>query len=145
MSAILDIRSALRTFLLADSPISTIVGGKRIHPVQMPQGQKETSIVYNRISGVGDHIMSGPTRIARPRFQIDCWAEAAAAANSLADLVKVRLDGYKGSWTYGTDSPPVSVDVLGVFFENERDGFDSDSKMFSVSRDYFVWYREMNG
>lgn len=141
---ILDIRSALRTFLLADAAIAAIVG-QRVHPIRMPQGQKGTSIVYLRISGVGDHVMSGPTRIARPRFQIDCWAEAPGAADSLANLVKERLDGYQGAWTYGSDSPPTSIDILGVFFENEREGYDSDNEMYSVSRDYYVWYREMNG
>lgn len=139
---ILDIRSALRSFLLADASIAAVVG-TRVTPVRMPQGNKETSIVYLRVSGVGDRTMSGPTRIARPRFQIDCWAAAPGIANNLADLVKERLDGYQGAWTYGTDSPPASVDVLGVFFENERDGYDADNEMYSVSRDYFIWHREM--
>lgn len=141
---ILDIRTALRNFLLADSGIAAIVVD-RIRPVRMPQGVKDATIVYLRISGTGDHIMSGPTRIARPRFQIDCWAQTPAIANSLADLVKERLDGYQGAWTYGSNSPPTSIDILGVFFENERDGYDSDNEMFSVSRDYFIWHREMNG
>jgi hypothetical protein len=139
----LDIRTALRTFLLADASIAAIVGD-RVRPVRLNQGETGTGITYLRVSGIGDHVMTGPSRIARPRFQIDCWAEAPGAANSLADLVKERLDGYQGLWTYGADSPPTSIDVLGVFFENERDGFDSDNDMYSVSRDYFIWYREMN-
>jgi hypothetical protein len=36
---IVDIRPVLRTFLLADSAISTAVGGERVYPVVLLQGQ----------------------------------------------------------------------------------------------------------
>ena len=139
----LDIRSGLRAFLLADAAVAAVVS-TRIFPTRMPQGEKGTSIVYLRISGLGDHTLAGASRISRPRFQIDCWAQSPGAAADLANLVKERLDGYRGEMPYGTASPQLSIECLGVFFENERDGFDADNEMFVVSRDYFVWHREMS-
>lgn len=140
---ILDIRLGLRAFLLADAAIAAVVGA-RVFPIKMPQGEKGTSIVYLRVSNVGDHIMSGPTRIARPRFQIDCWAGTPGAASDLANLVKERLDGYQGPMPYGSASPQLSVEVLGIFFQSERDGYDSDNELYSASRDYMIWHREMS-
>lgn len=134
-----DIRPALRAFLLADATISTTVGASRIYPVRLPQGITASSIVYNRISGVGDHHMQGPSGLARPRIQIDSWAQTADGASALADLVKTRLDGYRGVMGSGA----AAVTVHGVFFDSERDlPFDDGSKLYGVSRDYFVHYRE---
>lgn len=136
-----DIRPALRAFLLADASISAMVGGARIFPLRMPQGVREPSIVYARITGVGDHHMQGASGLTRPRFQIDAWAEAADDATRLADLVKARLDGYRGSMT-APGSPPVTIHVQGVFFEHEREDYDGAAELFRVSRDYLVWYAE---
>lgn len=138
-----DIRPALRGHLLADPAISAKVEGERIYPVRIPQGVNGTSIVYNRISGQGDHHNQGPSGLARSRVQIDCWAKTADAASTLANLVKDRLDGWQGDMEYGSSSPREFVNVPGAFFENERDLWDPESEMYGVSRDYFIWVREL--
>lgn len=138
-----DIRPALRTFLLADAGIAaaTLIAGSspakwNVYPVKMPQGVSATSIVYNRISGLGDLHNEGPSGLTRPRIQIDCWATSHDAAVVLANLVKERLDGYKGMMG--------SVDVQGVIFESERDVENATitPALFGLSRDYFFWYEE---
>ena len=136
-----DIRLGLRAFLLADSAIAAIVVD-RVYPINLDQGIKHTSIVYSRQSGLPDHWMQGPSGLTRPRYQIDCWSMATAEASALADLVKERLDGYRGPMPYGTNSPQNSVEVQAVFFADEREGYDTDSKLYRVSRDYFIWFRE---
>jgi hypothetical protein len=129
-----DIRPALRTFLLSDSNVTSDVGGERIYPVVLPQGQREPSIVYNRISAIGDHTMAGASGLARVRMQIDAYAPLHDDANSLADLVKLALDGYSGLMG--------SVDVQGVFFETERDDYQPDVDLHRVSRDYTMVFEE---
>lgn len=136
-----DIRLGLRAFLLSDAAIAATVGD-RIYPNVLEQGIKHTSIVYSRISGLGDHWMQGPTGLNRPRYQIDCWSLAPGDASALADLVKEHLDGYRGPMPYGTNSPQDFITVQGVFFTDERDDFDTESQMFRMSRDYFIWFRE---
>lgn len=139
-----DIRLGLRAFLLASTPIAALVTD-RVFPIMLKQGEKETSIVYTRISGQGDHWMQGPTGLARPRYQIDCWALAAAEATALANLVKERLDGYRGPMPYGSNSPQDFVTVQGIFFTDEREdsmNVDPANVMYRVSRDYFIWHRE---
>ena len=123
-----DLRPGLRAYLLADAAISTAVGGSRIFPVMMPQGERGASIVYTRVSGIGDHHMQGASGLSRPRYQIDAYAVLHDDANALADLVKLRLDGYQGLMG--------AVMVQGCFFENERDDYQADVDLHRVSRDY---------
>lgn len=137
-----DIRVGLRAYLLGESAISTAVGGDRIFPVVLKQGEKRASIVYSRISGLGDHHMQGASGLARPRIQIDCWAPKADDAVSLANLVKERIDGFRGSMLWGDNSPAEAIVVQGIFFESEREDYDDAAKLYRVSRDYFVWYEE---
>jgi hypothetical protein len=132
--SIADIRPALRTFLLADPAISAAVGGERIYPTVLKQGQQEPSIVYNRVSNVGDYTTRAPSGLTRPRFQIDAWAKTPDQAEALADLVKDRLDGFAGMMG--------SIRVQGVFFETERDDYAADINMFRTSRDYYIHFEE---
>ena len=136
-----DIRPALRSFLLADPQIAAMVGGQRIFPLRLPQGIREPSIVYARITGLGDHHMQGASGLTRPRYQVDAWAKSADDATRLADLIKARLDGYRGSMT-APGSPPEVVTVQGAFFETERESYDGDVEMYRVSRDYLIWWEE---
>lgn len=135
-----DLRTALRGFLLADGTVSALCGG-RIYPARLPQGQVLTSLVYTRISGQGDNKMDGATGLSRPRMQIDAWSQSADSASALANAVKDRLDGYRGEMA-PANSPADPVFVQGVFFESERDGYDNDSQLYFVSRDYFIWNEE---
>lgn len=136
-----DLRPGLRAYLLADAALSALVV-TRVFPVKLPQGQLNPSVVYSRISGVGDHHMRGPSGLARPRIQIDCWAVSADLSSQLARLVKNRIDGFRGEMEFGSNSPKDSLTVLGVFFDSERDFYDDGNEMYRVSQDYFIWFRE---
>lgn len=139
---IADLRLGLREFLLADNAIATAVGSSRVYPIKMPQGVTGASIVFTRVSGQGDYHMQGPSGLARPRFQIDCWAPTIDAAVALANLVKVRIDGYQGPMPYGEASPQASIEVQGVFMDRESEDYDDDAKLYRLSRDYLIWSEE---
>lgn len=134
MTALVDLRPGLRAYLLADTDISAAVGGDRVYSLILPQGQKQASIVYSKISGIGDHHMQGPSGLARPRMQVDSWAVDQDEANALARLVKGRLDGFVGQMD--------TVTVLGTFFDLDHENYDDNVGMFRVSQDYFVWFSE---
>ena len=137
-----DVRVGLRSYLLADSSISAMVDGSRIFPVVVPEGIVGTSVVISRISGVGVNDMQGRSGLSQSRMQIDCWATDADTATILANLVKERVDGFRGSIAWDENSPGNAVVVQGVFFDGERDRFDENTELYSVSRDYIVWYEE---
>lgn len=144
-----DVRVGLRAYLLGETAIAARIDSGaaaslryRLFPVKLPQGETRDSIVYSRISGLGDHHMQGPSGLARPRIQIDCWAQSLDAAVSLANLVKERLDGFKGSMLWGDNSPAEAIVVQGIFFDSEREDYDDTAKLYRVSADYFIWFAE---
>lgn len=138
MSAVADIRPALRTFLLADTDIAAAIVG-RIYPGKLPQGVAQASIVYTLISDPGDYTMQGPSGLAHPRYQIDAWAPTLDAATSLANLIKGRIDGYQGPMGTGADL----VNVQGIFRDaGGREEFDDVAKLWRNGRDYFIWFGE---
>lgn len=130
----LDLRPELRSFLLADPSIAAVVVN-RVYPGQMPQGVSATSIVYTRISGGGDYHMQGLSGFARHRYQIDAWALKADSAASLADLIRDRIDGYRGAMG--------AVTVHGIFFQDQREDYDEEAKLHRTGRDYFIDFAEL--
>lgn len=134
----MSIGEGLRTFLLADAQIEALISTGRplpgIYPVMLPQNPTLPAITYFKVSGRRVHSSTQALRLSGPRIQIDCWALTYAAAHALAELVRKRIDAYRGAMG--------SQDVQGVFFETERDLYEPDPKQFRVSRDYFVWFEE---
>ncbi len=127
-----DIRPALRSFLLADPAVNTLVGGSRIHHVMLPQGQVEPSVVYSKISEFGDYHLAGDSGLGHMRMQFDSWAQSSDAATQLSNAVYDRLSGAAALMD--------TVDVLGVFVDLGRDDYDGVAKMFRSSRDFMIWY-----
>jgi len=132
-----DLRPALFEYLLADNAIMAAVDGG-MFPSRMPQGRRHPSIVYSEVSNVGFHTFQGPLGFARPRFQIDAWAETPDAASYLSNLVKERLDGFKG--TMGT--APNAVTVQGALFQSSRDDYDPEADLYRRSTDYLIMFVE---
>jgi len=134
-----DIRPALRSFLLGYPPLSSAVGGARIYAVRAPQGVISDSIIYNRISGAGTYTMEGLNGFTIQRFQLDCWSTSADGADVLGNLLRDRLDGYRGDMGTGPDL----VNVHGVFMIDQRDDYDDIARLYRVSRDFSLSFREL--
>lgn len=133
-----DLGPGLREFLLASAPIAAVVMA-RVFPERMPQNTRATSIVYQRISGAFSYTTAGPSGLVGPRYQIDAWAVSGDDALALANLIKERIDGYRGLMGTGGNA----VDVRGVFLADDRSDYDDQVQMNRVSRDYFVHYAEL--
>jgi len=132
--ALLDIRPALRAFLLADGFIAATVG-TRVYPDRLPAGPPAgPSIVYNMISEVSQITNSGPDWFVAARYQIDAWASSGDAAHSLSLLIKERLDGFRG--TMG------AVVVRGVFAEAARPDYEASTNLSGISREFLISYAE---
>jgi hypothetical protein len=133
-----DLRPALRAFLLADAGIAAAIG-TRIYPGKLPQGVTLASLVYTLASDPSVYHHLGPSGLAHPRYQLDAWAPTLDAATSLANLIKDRIDGYRGPMGSGS----TLVTVQGVF----RDGgagedYDDAAKLWRNGRDYLIWFEE---
>lgn len=133
----IDIRPALRSYVLGYAPVAAIVGNRMYH-VKIKEGTTADTIVFNRISGQGYPVMEGMSGFTIQRFQIDALSLIQDNANILADLVRDRIDGFRGSMG---DSPIVTVH--GIFMVDQRDDYDDVSKFVRVSRDYQIAFKEL--
>jgi hypothetical protein len=129
----LDLPPALRTLLLADPTVSSIVG-TRVFPLRVPQGEKGDSIVYNRVSEDTEYNLVGPSHLSVTRVQVDAWSTRVDGARLLANAVQDILSGYRGT--------VASVPVQGAFLVGGREDWDGEAQMFRVSRDYNVHYQD---
>lgn len=131
--ALKDIRKALRSHLLGNGQVASIVG-VRIFPVKMPQGETGDSVVLNEVSGSGDHVMAGASGLATCRMQVASWSRTADGAHSLHLVVKDAIDGYRG--------PMGDTDVQGVFVDSWRDVDDTEANLRGKLVDYRIIYAE---
>lgn len=138
----IDIRSVLKTVLLADVTVAALVGSSRVYPGILPQGVTATSVVQNLISEDTDYHMQGASGLAAARIQIDGWAQGQDAAVALANAVKDRLSGFSGTVSFGSNSPQDTASIKSIFAASARDDYDDTAKMHRRSRDYIVWYYE---
>ena len=140
----MTIGAALRNHLLADAQIAAIVG-TRLFPLRLPQKVVLPAIVLTRISEVRYGHLRGNEALARPRYQVDCWATTHDGATALGTLVRQRLNGYTGTWT-DTDSPSSTIPVT-VLFDSAQDLFDPDILGGACRHmsEYFVWHGTANG
>jgi hypothetical protein len=136
-----DIRKAIYALLNSDPVVNSLSGG-RIYPVQLKQGVRDPSIVYHRITGLFDYQMNGPSGLVQNLMQIDSVAISNDAATQLANAAHDVLTGRRGEIFFGSSSPQESITVHGIFQTNDRDIFDDVTQMFSVQRDFQVWFWE---
>jgi hypothetical protein len=136
-----DIRKAIYALLNSDPVVNSLSGG-RIYPVQLKQGVRDPSIVYHRITGLFDYQMNGPSGLVQNIMQIDSVAISNDAATQLANAAHDVLTGRRGEIFFGSSSPQESITVHGIFQTNDRDIFDDVTQMFSVQRDFQVWFWE---
>lgn len=114
---------SLRTFLLADVDIATLVG-TRVYPMIAPQGETRDRLVITPISDVRQTQLSGPASLAWPRYQVTAWSTTFNGAETLGAFVRQRLDQADEVWTDGA-SPATTVRVQ-IRHDNTRHGFDPD-------------------
>lgn len=97
------IEAAVYELLSTDTAISAIVSD-RIYPLFAPQRKPttypETSrtwVTYQTVSEVREMPLNGPTGLVVSRIQIDSFAYNYDVARTLADAIRMRLEGFNGS------------------------------------------------
>ena len=130
------IREALRAVVLANPAASAALGGTRIYPLQMPQGVRDPSLVYQRVGGSPDETLDGPVALRETRWQFDAWAKDPDQAAALMAVVEPVLNGFTGQVAVG----PLTCNIKGMFLDNEADGYDPAAKLYRERRDFVVFW-----
>lgn len=126
------IEEAIHDILVTDSSVKAIT--TRCYPSTLPQNPTYPLILYAKVTGERINDLSGPSGMAHPRFQIEAWAETYAAAKSLANAIRVCLNGYRG--TSGT------VWIGSFLIQSERDIYEPEAACHRVVMDYAIWHNE---
>lgn len=82
---------------LASQPGIARLVGFQIYPVAVPKGADFPFIVYRRANISRQSSLGGPVLMPEVNLQIASWATNHDAARSLADLVRIALNGYIGT------------------------------------------------
>ena len=124
----------VRAYILADTQISNLVGA-RMYPRMLPQNVTLPALVYQRVDTRRRHDMGGADGLPRARLQITCWAGLPADAAIVAQAVRARLDGVRG--TIGTSTIGASLCV------GERDLNDAEAGRSGVALDFMIQFQEV--
>lgn len=126
------IEQALRSILVADAGVLAIT--TRVYPNYIPQAPTWPLIVYQKVSGLRDQALSGPTGKAHPRFQIESWAKTYDEGKSLANAIRVALDG--NTFTEG------AVTIGSSLIQSEWDAYEPDVECHRIVMDFNFWHTE---
>ncbi len=132
------LEEGLSAFIKQQATIVNIIGSK-IYAVLAPDDAVLPYIIYSRISGSREHIMSAISGLAMPVMQLSCYAATYAESKQLAESVRLSLDNHSGDMG--------GVNVQAVLFDNEVDDVEESpetrsGRSFIVHADYQIWHDE---
>jgi hypothetical protein len=132
-----DIGNAISKKLLATTAI-TDVCSTRITPDALPKNQTLPAITYNVISNQPEHHLGGAAALSQARVQLDIYASTRDAANELGELVRLAIDGQRGTWgSHYIRTCHLDNDLAD--YEHPIDG--SDAKRYIRTQDYLVNFK----
>jgi len=138
------IYDALYDEMRDDAGVSAIVGtgtNARIYPGIPPPDATAPFVSFRRISYLRINELTGPTTLAKPTFQVDCWGSNNETMVSLSEAVRGLLDGFRGNM--GDDNIAVRrADLVG---QNDDPEDPSDGGGVDVNRnrmDFEIWHIE---
>jgi hypothetical protein len=107
------------------SQLSTTVG-TRIYPGIAPQNTTTPYIVYLKVSAGKEYSHGGSVGLSRDRVQVGVFSTGYLTAKSVVSKVVTAMEG--------------STVFQASFKANELDIYESETKMFHVPVDFFVWH-----
>lgn len=120
--------------LITDDESCAAQIGTRVYPLVIPQNAELPAVCYQTITTQRQYTHDGPSLTPSARMQITIKAASYGDAVVVANLIRNLLEGYKGTVS--------EVQIAGVFLDNEYDGFNLDTRSYTVRQDYRIQYYE---
>ncbi len=129
---------AMRLRLMADSAIVALIGD-RLLPSAGTMLTVKPFVVFSLLAADHHHHLLNASGLNQARVQFDIFASEYATAKAISELFRLRLDGWRGTVTNGSDSVLLSC----VELRDERDDYvpptdGSDAGTYRLMHDYFV-------
>lgn len=128
----MSIEAAVRAQLVDNGNVAALIG-TRAYLTRLPQNPTYPAIALRIVGMDQDMAHDGPVDFAASRIQVDLYADEFAEVRTLADAVRIALNGYSG----------LSADeqVWVVMFENEMDEWGDLLTVWRITQDYRVMWR----
>jgi hypothetical protein len=128
----------LRNALVTNTNVTSICS-TRIYPVLAPATADLPFITYRRAGVSRSQSLSGPIGAPTVNLELEVYATTYNGARELADICRLTLDGYGGTFD--------TVTVANTSLENEVDGFVTLAggevpPVYSVTQNYNVLWHE---
>lgn len=130
------IETTIRTRLLADAAVAALVAD-RVYIGIPPQRPSVPYIIVTKVDKVSPLTLDGAMGPNRLRLQIDCWAQGADEARSLATAVNGEDDQSSRGALPGFSSRPDSVRLTELTVERALD-YEPDTRLYRIGADYTV-------
>ena len=139
------IYEALHDEMSQDATIAGIVtlsaNEPAVFPGIPPKDATAPFISFRRISYVRVNSLDGPTTLARPTMQIDCWGSDNETMVQLSEAVRSLLDGFRGQM--GDDNIEVRrADLVGQNDDPEDPTDAGNVKIHRNRMDFEIWHIE---
>lgn len=136
----MSLKTAFRDHLLGDATITGYVG-TRIFPFIAPPETALPYIIYSRIQADHDITFTGSSGMTDQLLEVDSYASDALTTESMADAVRERCHGFRGSM--GT--PTLDVRWMRLVDEDDRltvANKGSEIVTHRVRQDISIWFIE---
>jgi hypothetical protein len=93
----MSIELAIKSILENDGGVASLVS-TRIYPVVISRSVTRPALTYQQLSARRDRPADKDNHDVRGNWQITCWAETYTELRPLVNVVRVAMDGSKGSY-----------------------------------------------
>jgi hypothetical protein len=139
-AAAVDLREALRAYLLADAALAALVG-PRVRPGSFAESDALPGITYRVVSDLPAHTLRSAAGTVEARIQFDAWGRTLAECVAIGRRVKALLDGWQDrAARYGVEV--IRAEKVGEVDLHEPPSPTSEYWLYHVAADYRVKYRD---
>lgn len=116
----------------------------RVYALVAPQNATAPFIVYHRQGGERWRAVDAPSGMAQVTIQVDAYDNDFYGMKDLAASIEAILDGYRGTVSYGSNSPQDTLRIGGIALIDESDTIDQSEEppLHRNSTDYSVIYEQ---
>jgi hypothetical protein len=126
----------LRTFIIGTTAVTQYIG-TRCHYNHLPESAIQPHVWFRVSSDTEERTMDGVGGLHEAQVDVECAGLSESSAQNVADAIKTRLDGYKG--TFGTAT------AQAAFLRDKDDDYlpfsnQSDEGVHVVAYSLQMWY-----
>ena len=117
----------------------------RVYLMRAPQNVTQPFIIYRRTDSDRIRHINGPSGLVFASFQIDVYANKPYDAKDIASAIQTKLDGFRDTVYYGSNSPQDSIRIAGISLQNEFDDLseqDAEPYLYRNTMIFLVKYEQ---